>query len=172
MPTAFFFCPYKRVTPDRRPGRVEVYVAMDDFTPQIQADGGAWYERECLGAQAIVKVRASLATLQAINATPGFQKIPIAHLSDPTSGMTTNQRTAILNKLQALGYTLTEINAAFPLGWDGPYTLRDIIVFALSRRQSPRYDQPSDTVVWNGSLLPPSGSPDDFQVIADDGQTF
>jgi len=173
MPTAFFFVPYKRVVPDRRPGRAEVYCQMDDFTDQIRADGGDWSEKECFGAQAIVKVRASLTTLQTINATPGFDKIPIAHLDDPTSEMTSAQRTAVLNKLQSLGFTLAQINAAFPQGWDGPYTLRDILTFCLSKRQQPRYDQPTDTVVWNGVQIPPSGTPQELQdAVSDDGSTF
>jgi len=174
MPIAFFFSPMKRVVPDRRPGRAEVYCQMDDFTTQILADGGTWSGKECLGAVMLTKVRASLATLQAIDATPGNVKIPIAHLGDPTSGMTQQQRNQIQNYLTGtLGFTNAELNAAFPLGWNGPYTLRDIIVFALSRRQTPRYDAPTDTVVWNGAPLGPDGTPEEINdAVADDGQTF
>src|SRR4051812_35504552 len=101
MPVAWFFAPYKKAT--TKVGDVYRYCAMDDFTLQIVADpehtGGApWSECECLGDSAVVKVRASQALLDTINAAPGMLRIPVGRLDDPLSSLTGAQRTAIQNK--------------------------------------------------------------------------
>lgn len=149
MAVAWFFAPYKR----RDLGSVKSrYCAMDDFTTQIVADGGAWSECECLGDQAIVKVRASSATLTTINAAPGMLRVPLGLLDDPLSSLTAPQRTAIRNRIEALGYTPAEINAAIP---DlSVVTLRDVLKFVLRRRLKPRYDSGTDTIILDGAEQP------------------
>src|SRR3990167_3288589 len=107
----WFICPMKqRIDPDK-PIPVR-YCGMDDFTPLIRADGGDWSESEVLGAFAVVKVRASAATLTIIAAEPGFQRIPRDLLDDSLSSLSTAQRRAIKDRLNAMGYTDAEISAA------------------------------------------------------------
>lgn len=73
MATAFFIAPYKRDLSFPGPAR---YCAMDDFTPLIRTDGGDWAEAEIVGNRAIVKVRASDATLNTIASEPTFARLP------------------------------------------------------------------------------------------------
>ena len=157
MPVAWFFAPYKRL-PDPEPTR---YCAMDDFTRQILADpeyagGEPWRECECLGDQAIVKVRASSTLLQTINAAPGFQRIParFTDLSQTLGDLTNTERTQLNNKLLSLGYTQQEINAALGSSLNGwrSITLRQVFRFALTRRLKPRYDQATDTIMLDGPV--------------------
>jgi hypothetical protein len=151
MPIAWFICPYKRDFSN--PEVVARYCAMDDFTPQILADGGAWAESEILGDAAIVKVRASAATLTTIAGTAGFTRLPKALLDEPLSDLTQQQKSAIVNKLQALGYPVSEIKAA--LGNDiGALTLRQVLKFAARRRLKPRYDAANDQIVLDGAAQP------------------
>lgn len=152
MALAWFIVPYKR----RNPGEVppERYCAMDDFTAQIRADGGDWSETEVLGDVAIVKVRASDATLATINAAPGFVRIPNhVDLGDTLGDLTVNQRTAILNKLLSMGYTQAEIDAALPANWQ-TVTLGQVLRFAARRRLKPRYDEGTDTIIIDGPEQP------------------
>jgi hypothetical protein len=134
---------------------------MDDFTEQIRADpeyaGGApWSECECLGDQAVVKVRASNALLTTINAAPGFQRVParFLDLSQELGDLTAGERTAINNKFLSLGYTQTEIDNAVG-ATNGAWrtkTLRQLLRFALTRRRRPRYDSGTDTIVMDGAV--------------------
>jgi hypothetical protein len=151
MPIAWYVCPYKRITgrPVSRPGR---YCAMDDFTAEIIADGGAWTESEVLGDCAVVKVRASDATLTTINAATGFTRIPLTALSQSLGSLTAAQRTAIRNRIVAAGYTMEEINARFPNIANA--TLRQVLEFWARRRLKPRYDAASDTIVLDGDVQP------------------
>ena len=133
----WFFIPYKNNLTDYSPSR---YCAMDDFTSLIRADDGDWVESECLGNVAVVKVRASDATLATIATTADFQRIPShVDLSDTLGDLTPAQRTAIRNKLQAMGYTTSEINAALPANW-ASVTLGQVLRFAATRRLKPRWD--------------------------------
>lgn len=125
---------------------------MDDFTAQVLADGGAWTEAEVLGDCAIVKVRASAATLTAIAGAQGIQRIPLTRLDDPLSSLTNAQRNAIRNRIIAMGYTTAELNAAFPNLAQA--TLGQVLRFAASRRLRPRYDQATDTIVCDGQQDP------------------
>lgn len=147
MPTAWFICPYKRVVGASIPTR---YCAMDDFTPQIYAEGGAWSETEILGDQAIVKVRASAPTIAAIvGAGVGFQRLPKDALDASLADLTAGQKNALKAWLTAAGYTAQELQQA--LGSDlAQRTLRDVLVFATRRRLKPRYDQPTDKIVLDG----------------------
>jgi hypothetical protein len=162
MPVAWFFAPYKRVIGAPRPTR---YCAMNDFTAQIWTDNGYptgnrpgtpqfWSETEILGNHALVKVRATQATLDAIDATTGFVRIPKARLDDSLSDLTAAQKTKINNKLLALGYTQAEIDAK--LGPDiGLLRLAHVLRFAATRRYAPRYDAGTDSIVLDGRELAP-----------------
>ena len=156
MPIGWFLCPYQRRLAALHPTR---YCAMDDFTSLIEADGGTWREAEVLGDRAMVKVRASAATLAIINGAAGFRKIPLAVLDDSLASLTEGQRTAIKNEILDAGYSLAELNAAHP---DlSATTLRQILQFLTRRRLTPRYDQPTDTIVCDGPLQPCT-SPDEL----------
>lgn len=147
MALTWFICPYKP-----RPSKPRFrYCAMDDFTPQIRADGGDWHETEVLGNRAVVKVRALLVTLTTIAATPGFQRMPKDHLDDSLSDLSPLARQEILDQLEAMGYSLAEIQAA--LGNDlGTKTLREVLRFAATRRLKPRYDAGTATIVLDGPI--------------------
>lgn len=150
MAIAWFICPYKR-RDSFRPGR---YCAMDDFTAAILADGGAWTETEILGNRAIVKVKASAATLTTIAGTAGFKRLPKAALNVSLSDLTTAQKNTLRNEALDQGYTLAEIQARF--GNDlGAYTLGDVLRFMASRRRKPRYDAGTDTIVCDGVEVTP-----------------
>lgn len=127
---------------------------MDDFTAQIVADGGVWDETEILGNAALVKVRASSATLTTINAAAGFMRIPNhTDLNDTLGDLTAGQRQAIRDEALALGYSAGEIAAALPANWQ-TVTLRQVLQFLATRRLRPRYDQPTDTIVCDGPTQP------------------
>jgi hypothetical protein len=145
---AWFIVPYKRRSD---PGEIIRYCAMDDFTTQINADGGSWSESEVLGDQAVVKVNASAGTLTTIAGTAGFQRIPnhIA-LTDTLGDLTTAQRNAIVSRLQSAGYTLTEIRTVMPSGGWASVTLAQVLRFFSSRRLKPRYDAATDTIFIDG----------------------
>lgn len=146
---AWFIAPYKI-----RPGNPrQRYCAMDDFTAQIRADGGDWSETEVLGDCAVVKVKASSATLATINAEPGFQRVPVGRLDDPLSSLSAGQRQAIRNRVLAMGYTAGEVQAS--LGSDlGGITLRELFQFVTQRRKKPRWDEGTQTIVFDGPIQP------------------
>lgn len=154
MAVGWGICPYKvaGVAPDQYR-----YCAIDDFTPQILADGGSWAEAECLGNHAVVKVRASLATLLLIDGTPGFVRIPRrTALSESLSDLTASEKTTIQNKLNALGYSNAEILAK--LGGDlALITLGDLVRFVISRWRKPV--SLVDGIVSFSSTDWPSGAP-------------
>jgi len=152
MALAWFICPYKRMNPGKTPPTR--YCAMDDFTVDIRADGGDWDETEILGDHAIVKVRAETTTLTTINAAPGFMRIPThTDLMATLGGLTAGQRNAILNKLEALGYSNAEVVAALPANWQA-VTLGQVLRFAATRRLKPRYDSGTDTIICDGAEQP------------------
>jgi hypothetical protein len=146
MPIAWFIAPYKRLPGQSRPTR---YCAMDDFTQQV----AGWSETEVLGQHAIVKVNATNAVLTTIAGTAGFQRIPVARLDDPLSSLSVAQRNAIRNKVTSLGYTLAELDAAFP-GDIRNFTLRQLLTFIARRRRKVRYDAQSDTIIDDGPDQP------------------
>lgn len=148
MPVGWFLAPYKRGS-SPIPGRVIRYCSVDDLTAAISADGGYWSETEVLGQAAVVKVRASTATLALVAALPGVSRIPVARLDDPLSTLTAQQKTAIRNSVLALGYTMAELRDRFPNDL-GTYTLRQLLVFIASRRRKVRYDQATDAIIDDG----------------------
>ncbi len=149
MAIAWFLCPYKRDLVATKPVR---YCAMNDFTPLIAADGGRWSEIEILGDRAIVKVNASQSTLDTIAGAATFRRIPLAALDNPLSSLTGGQRTAIRNEILAAGYTLAEVNAAFPNLANN--TLGQVLRFMATRRLKPRYDSGIDTIILDGTVQP------------------
>lgn len=144
MAAAWFLCPYSLI-----PGFLNRrYCAMDDFTDVIVADGGRWREIEVLGNSAIVRVRASAATLTTIAGT--FTRLPNVSLDTTLSSLTGPQQTALKNKVLALGYTLGELSAA--LGTDlTVITLRALLVFMKQRRMTPRFD--GSSIVFDGAVV-------------------
>ncbi len=149
---AWFLCPYKR----RISSRVIRYCAMDDFTVQIEADGGRWSEIEILDpgmGRCLVKVvGAAPATLTAINAAAGFVRIPADAIDSPLSSLSGAQRTAIRNQILACGYTTAEVNARFPNLANN--TLGEALRFLATRRRKNRYDSGTDTIICDGDVLP------------------
>lgn len=144
MPLAWYLVPYKR-----RAGTVEPerYCALDDFTAQVTD----WTETEVLGDRAIVKVRAAAGVLSALNAEPGFVRLPKDAIDDSLSDLTQGQKNALKGILTDMGYTLQEIQARF--GSDlGAYTLRDVLKFMATRRLKPRHDRAADTIVLDGEI--------------------
>jgi hypothetical protein len=151
MALAWFICGYV-INPARPNMR---YCAMNDFTEAIVADGGTWSESEILGGYAIVKVRAAAATLTTIAGTTGFQRIPNhINLNDVWSDLTTAQRTAIQNKVLAMGYTLAELQAVMgdTLAKWRTKTLGQLLRFITSRRLKPRWDEIQQQIVLDGIL--------------------
>jgi hypothetical protein len=150
MAIGWYLVPYKRLAGERFPVR---YCAMDDFTAAIRVEGGDWAETEVLGNRAIVKVRASAASLAAIDAEPGFVRLPKDRLNDSLASLSAGQKTALRNILTDMGYTLAEIQAA--LGADiGQKTLADVLRFMATRRKKPRYDRDADEIILDGDDQP------------------
>lgn len=112
MAYGWFICPMQTVD-GGPPFPLRLRCAMDDFTPQINAEGGKWAYTDVLGNVALVKVRASDTLLTTIGGTQGFIRITNKFvLSDTLADLTAVQRNAIQNRLLVMGYTQTEINAA------------------------------------------------------------
>jgi hypothetical protein len=154
MALGWFITDYVRKDKNGRPTRI---CRMNDFTATIFAEGGDWAEVEVLGGYAIVKVRASSAILTTIAGTAGFQRIPPAFtdLSTTMGSLTTTQRTAILNRILAMGYTNEEINTVLGTnlaGWRTK-TLGQLLHFVTSRRRKPRYDAIASAIVLDGEIV-------------------
>lgn len=142
---AWFVCPYTQVTNAQAawvlPGWVGRYPAVADFASQIGVDGGAWAAGEILGNMVLAKVRASAATLNAINQAANVLRIPShVDLTDTLGDLTAQQRTAILNELLALGYSQSEVMDALPVDWQS-VTLGQVLRFAATRRFRSRVDK-------------------------------
>jgi hypothetical protein len=155
MALAWYICGYKVI--ESKPGVLNLrYCAMDDFTPRIVADGGAWSESEVLGGYAVVKVRAAAATLTTIGGTTGFTRIPNnwVVLTTTLGSLTSGQRTTLLNLITAIGYTPAEISAALGVnlaGWRTK-TLGQVLRFIAQRRLKPRWDDIQHQIVLDGIL--------------------
>lgn len=147
---AWFIAPYVRVTTPPKPPGVLRACAIREFQAQILADGGQWRAVEALGNICIAKVRASTATIAAIDAK--YTKIPASKLDDPLSSLTNAQRNALKQIILNAGYTMAEVNARFPNLANN--TLGDALRFLASRRLKPRYDQATDTIILDGPVQP------------------
>lgn len=155
MALAWFICGFNFVEGHNGPNSRRV-CAMDNFSPSIFADGGAWSESEVLGGFAVVKVRASVATLTIIGGTAGFTRIPNnwVDLSTTLGSLTTGQRTTLLNLITSMGYTTAEINAALGsnlTGWRTK-TLGQVLRFIAQRRLKSRWDNVQHQIVLDGIL--------------------
>ncbi len=149
MALAWFLAPYKT-----HPTRLNTrYVSVDDLTPVIHGEGGGWTETEVLGQHAIVKVRATPATLALVAALPGVTRFPVDRLDDPLSSLSGGQKSALRNLVTSLGYSLSDFRDRFP-GDLGDYTLRDVVGFAASRRRKPRWDEATQTIIDDGPDQP------------------
>jgi len=169
---AWFLCPMKQL-PSKNPGlqipedietngeawrtymfkkRPSRTCRISEFRDAILADSGKFRVVEVLGNHAIVKVLATVETLQAIAAADGINRFPKDQLNDSLSSLTTNQKDFLNTKIQALGYSLSEIRDRF--GDDlGSYTLGDVIKFIAKRRKKPRYDIFTDTITADGDII-------------------
>lgn len=127
----------------------------------LEAEGAKVEYFEVLGDNAIVFVNARNAVLNTINALPGVFQLPTRSLGTTLSDLTANQKTALRNKVQALGYTAQEIQDRF--GNDiGQYTFREVLRFLLTRRRLPRYDDVLQDVVLDGDVLDLTNVRDDY----------
>lgn len=151
MPVAWFICDLTVPTVGPRAGMPNTRdIALLAYVELIRQDGGAWDFVEVLGGRAIARVRASLATLQAIASDPACRRLPADLFTDPLSALTAGQRTALRNELTAMGYSRAELQAA--LGADlGAVTLGQVLRFAATRRQRARWD--GTAVHWDGDVL-------------------
>ena len=154
MPIAWYVVPYTRLWDQYHvPGGIPCrYPEIDDYTTQIDDDGGGWAETEVLGAGlgvAIVKVRARQAILDALDNR--FFRLPRDRLDDPLSGLSSQVIDHLRDILLDAGYTLDEIHDAFGGGLEN-YTLRDYLHFWAQRRLKPRWDKTGDTIVLDGPI--------------------
>lgn len=158
MAIAWFICGYTVM--ESKPGIHSVrFCSMRAFDTQIWADGGAWAESEVVNNSAVVKVRASVATITAIGNTQGFYLIPldITDINALMTALTQPQYNAIRNELLSLTYLDSEINAA--LGstraqWQVK-TFKQLLDFAATRRFKPRYDAATDSFIFDGPIVIP-----------------
>jgi len=144
---AWFICQYKR--DEQHPNEHLRYCAMDDFTPLIYGEGGQWSETEILGNYALVKVRASETTINAIAATVGFFRFPLDRLDDSLGSLSQQMLLNIRNRILAMGYTIEEIQELLPSDWR-EITFRQVAKFVTRRRLKPRYDYATDEIVLDG----------------------
>lgn len=147
MPVAWFLAPYARVLPNNPlPSRQCV---MNEYTPQITADGGRWSVTEVLGNWGICKVNALQATLDAIAADARIRRLPKAALNLTLSDLNAGQKATLLSWITDMGYSVAEIRAA--LGTDiGTHTLGDVLRFCATRRLEARYDSATDAIILDG----------------------
>ena len=148
MSLTWFICTYKRRIGTRHPTR---YCAMDDFTDAIRLDSGDWAETEVLGNYAIVKVRASDATLSSIAGAAGFVRLPVDRLNDSLVALNGGQIRTLRDRLIDMGYDDAEIDSSLGVNLS-VRTLGDLLRFAASRRRKPRYDSGQDQIVLDGEV--------------------
>ena len=154
MPVTWVLVPYKRDTTADMPTR---YVAINDFTPRILADGGDWSETEVAGpgmGWAIVKFRTQTnELLTEVCGTPGYRRFPKDNLADRLLGISQNQLGEISNLLRQAGYTQAEIDSAMGQAWSAK-TLGDLARLWSTRRKTPRYDPKTDAIICDGEPVP------------------
>ena len=151
MAYAWFFCPYRRDAAADNPAR---YIALDEYSVAIKAEGGAWDGTEVLGGWALCKVRASEAMLATLDGVTGFIRISTAYQLDVLlSDLTTEQQDNLKTRVRAMGYTPAEIVAAFPNPL-GTYTLGALLNFIASRRTLGRWDAGTSAFVYDGAVQP------------------
>lgn len=153
MAAGWFISSYDQLfgkAPGRRTKRCIISPAVNRYIVQIKADGGWWSAIEILGERCLVKVKASITTLQTIAADSDIKRLPKNHLNDSLSDLSTNVKQAIKTEILAMGYTMAEVQARFPNDLR-TYTLRDVLKFVATRRKIRRYDPVSNATVWDGA---------------------
>jgi len=152
MATAWYICGYK-VHPVRLNLRI---CTMDNFTAQISQDAGEWAESECLGDAAVVKVRASHATLATIAGTTGFDRIPWDWLlQDTMVDLSNAQYNVVRGRVRQMGYSDAEIDAglgANVTAWRTK-TFIDLLNFICQRRIVPRFDRILQQIIFDGEAV-------------------
>lgn len=156
MALAWFICGYDLVDGHNGPNSRRSCM-MNNFNSSIFTDGGTWSESEVLGGFAVVKVRASVTTLDAIGGTTGFVRIPNnwVDLNTIISSLTSGQRNILLNLITTMGYTATEINDVLGsnlAGWRSK-TLGQVLRFIAQRKRKPRWDNVQHQIILDGVLL-------------------
>lgn len=156
MALGWFIVPYKR----RNPGEVppERYCEIDDLTATIRSEGGTWDETEILGDKALVKARASSATLTLVSNVSGVFTIPNKwiEMQDSLVSMTAGERNQLQSAVLSLGYTQAELDSAMgnTLAQWRTHVLGDLLTMAATRRLQPRYVTATDTIVCDGPVQP------------------
>ncbi len=156
MPTAWFIVEYVRVRGGLdypAPEMPTRNVGVDEWSEQIWADGGDWDEIEVGGNRALVKMGASAATLDAIEAE-GHYRFPVRKNSDSLSVLSKQQIGQMTRELRRMGFTNQEIDTALP---DlSTFVFVDYLDFARQRRFKPFYDETTDEVRFDLSNPQPT----------------
>ena len=113
MPVAYLIVPYREGRYERTGGALVATRALpvDDFSAQIEAEGGAWHESEFLGNRALVKVRSSADTLAELRAR--WFSFPEHALDTRLGDLPTSVRSALRDQVLDAGYDLEELRARF-----------------------------------------------------------
>lgn len=122
---------------------------MNRYTAAIRADGGSWREVEVPGNRAIVKVKASPSTLSLISSDPDCRRIPVDCIDATLGDLTVAQRTALRDELLGMGYSMQEIQNRLGSNWR-LVPLRQVLQFMATRRVKPRFDEASQSFVFDG----------------------
>lgn len=150
--TGWFLGPYTHlgVVNTVRPGVPGRMAAITEYDALIRGDNGNYVYTECLGDCWVAGVRCDTAqTLTTLAADARFDRLPKALLDSTLADLTAAQKTALRNRVLALGYTPAEVNARF--GADiGAFTLRQVVAFVLTRRLRPRLDVDGQTIILDG----------------------
>jgi len=152
MASAFFITNMKMGIKPSIPsfGGRYLYCRMFDFHGQIKANGGIWAEVVVGTGYAVVKVRAPEAGLDFLAAQSGIMRVPLNLLDDSLGTLTPQQRQTLRDVVEAMGYSVEEINAALP-DWR-VITLRQLFHFIFSRRRRARFDEISQDFIFDGSV--------------------
>jgi hypothetical protein len=142
----WYIVPYKRRLDQALPVRCP---AINDYTAEICGAGGSWAETEVLGDRCLVKVRASAEVLAMLDGV--YKRLPKERLDDALSDLSTAAKQKLKNEILGMGYSVGEVQAAFP-GDLGDYCLGDVLHFMASRRLKPRYDAGAGEIILDGAV--------------------
>lgn len=159
MALAWFICPMITTDTGSAPFHWRRKCAMDNFTLQILADGGDWMESEVLGNVALVKVRASDATLTAIQGAAGYLRVLAKiNLTETMTDLSAAQRNAIQTRLLNMGYTQAEIDAAMGTNltqWR-QRTFGDLLRLICTKRLKPLSIDANGNVTFSSTVVTPT----------------
>lgn len=153
MATTWFIVPYTRKIEanGERPGSATRWADLNNHQDIIDTDAGAWAEVEVLGNRAVVKVRASQATLDTLAGL--YLRIPLTALTMQLNQLTQAQRNRIHTELNDMGYTDPEIVSKLgAINNIGQRTLGEVLRFAATRRQVARFDVTSSSFILDGPI--------------------